>query len=127
MTYFDKRYNDELRIREKAFDALAPIAKKELIEQGYKLSNDLILDTQITLALQAGIVPPMWTGFCLCDKCGLSPAEYGIYYKKTSICSFCNAPKFEVLPYSVANYNRLEYWKEVRRTTPAPEIDISDL
>lgn len=107
------------------FDNLYNEAKSLLVSEGYKLDPDLIIDAQITLALQVGIVPPMWNGFVICDCCGCMPAGQGIAYKKTSSCSFCHLSE-KTEAYSIANANRLEYWKEVRRTTPAPEVDISE-
>jgi len=68
------RLSNHLENRIKAFDDVYIEAKELLLSEGYKLDPDLIIDTQISLALQAGIVPPMWTGFCICDNCGCMPA-----------------------------------------------------
>lgn len=115
-----------IKSRSRQFDALTDEAIRILKEGNYPVNPESILDAQETLAIQAGIVPPNWSGFLLCDYCGCMPAGQGIAYKKTNSCSFCHLSE-KTEAYTIANANRLQYWKEVRRITPAPEIDISDL
>jgi hypothetical protein len=123
---FKHKYESLLKLREQQFKDLSPIAKKMLKSEGYKVTPDSIVDCQITLALQRGIVPPMWTGFAQCTKCGCVPAQAGIAYLPVKMCSWCHNDSEQVK--IVGGMNRLLYWINRRKKEPVKSYpDIADI
>jgi hypothetical protein len=124
--YNELRDKDSKESRIKAFNDLKPQAVKELLEQGYKIQPEILQDYQITLALQSGIVPPRWTGYCYCDKCGCVAAESCVTGTKTSSCSFClvDFVPIDTDPRIVGIRNRLASYIQIVRDNLPPEIDI---
>lgn len=90
-SYFDSGLleSEIMAMRMADYAAFQPQAIAILKKAGEPLTPNNIMIAQESLAIERRIVPPHWTGWIDCEKCGIRPAEKEYAGEKLLTCRWC--------------------------------------